>query len=70
MTTNYKLPTTNSSLPSLRPYQSEAGRAVLEPRGEAGALRERMLTIYEAANEDPGSFKVTSRYIVATARRP
>jgi SAM-dependent methyltransferase len=46
-----------------------AGRAVLEPRGEAQALRERMLSIYEAANEDPDGFRVTSRYIVATARR-
>jgi SAM-dependent methyltransferase len=46
-----------------------AGRAVLEPRGEADELRARMLSIYEAANEDPDGFRVTSRYIVATARR-
>jgi len=46
-----------------------AGRAVLAPRGEAEALRDRMLSIYEAANEDPDSFRVTSRYVVATARR-
>jgi SAM-dependent methyltransferase len=46
-----------------------AGRAVLEQRGEADALRERMLAIYEAGNEDPSGFRVTSRYIVATARR-
>ena len=46
-----------------------AGQAVLGPRGEADALRERMLTIYEAANEDPDAFRVTSRYVVATARR-
>lgn len=46
-----------------------AGRAVLEPRGEAEALRDRMLSIYDAANEDPESFRVTSRYVVATARR-
>ena len=46
-----------------------AGRAVLEPRGEAAGLRERMLSIYEAANEDPDRFRVTSRYSVATARR-
>ncbi|HVS29654.1 MAG TPA: methyltransferase domain-containing protein [Solirubrobacteraceae bacterium] len=46
-----------------------AGRAVLEPRGEADALRECMLSIYEAANEDPDGFRVTSRYVVATARR-
>jgi hypothetical protein len=30
----------------------------------------RMLSIYEAANEDPDAFRVTSRYIVATAQRP
>jgi hypothetical protein len=29
-----------------------------------------MLSIYEAANEDPGGFRVTSRYIAATPRRP
>jgi SAM-dependent methyltransferase len=46
-----------------------AGSAVLEPRGEAEELRARMLSIYEAANEDPDGFRVTSRYIVATARR-
>jgi SAM-dependent methyltransferase len=46
-----------------------AGRAVLEPRGEADELRARMLSIYERANEDPDGFRVTSRYIVATARR-
>lgn len=46
-----------------------AGRAILEPRGEAEALRDRMLSIYEAANEDPHAFRVTSRYVVATARR-
>jgi SAM-dependent methyltransferase len=47
-----------------------AGRAILEPRGEADALRDRMLATYEAANEDPEGFRVTSRYIVAAARRP
>jgi hypothetical protein len=46
-----------------------AVRAVLEPRGEAEALRHRMLATYEAANEDPDAFRVTSRYVVATARR-
>jgi SAM-dependent methyltransferase len=44
-------------------------RAVLEPRGEAEALRRRSLEILEAANEDPGGFRVTSRYVVVTARR-
>jgi hypothetical protein len=47
-----------------------AGRAVLEPRGENQALQERMLSIYEIANEDPDAFRVTSRYSVATIRRP
>ena len=42
---------------------------MLGPRGEGDALRERMLAIYEAANEDPDAFRVTSRYVVATARR-
>ena len=46
-----------------------AGEAVLGPRGESEALRERMVAIYEDANEDPDAFRVTSRYIVATARR-
>jgi hypothetical protein len=46
-----------------------AGRAVLEPHGELAALRERMLAVLEGANEDPDAFRVTSRYIVAEARR-
>ncbi len=46
-----------------------AGRAVLEPRGEGAALEQRMLAIYEAANEDPDAFRITSRYVIATARR-
>ncbi len=48
---------------------SVAGLAVLEPRGEAQALGERALGILEAANEDPDGFRVTSRYVVATAQR-
>ena len=47
-----------------------AGSAILARSGEAGTVRERMLSIYEAANEDPDGFRVTSRYVVATARRP
>jgi SAM-dependent methyltransferase len=47
-----------------------AGRAVLEPRGEQHALDERMIAVYEAGNEDPDAFRVTSRYVIATARRP
>jgi SAM-dependent methyltransferase len=46
-----------------------AGQAVLGARGEAEALRARMLAIYEARNEDPGAFRVTSTYVLATARR-
>jgi SAM-dependent methyltransferase len=46
-----------------------AGQAVLESRGEAEALRARTLQILEAENEDAGAFRVTSRYVVATARR-
>jgi SAM-dependent methyltransferase len=46
-----------------------AGMAVLEPRGEAEAVRARILEIYEAGNEDPDAFRVTSHYTIATARR-
>jgi len=46
-----------------------AARAVLEPLGEADAVRDRMFEIYEAANEDPSAFRITSRYVVAVADR-
>jgi SAM-dependent methyltransferase len=46
-----------------------AARAVLEPRGEMQTVRDRALEIFEAANEDPDGFRITSRYLVATARR-
>lgn len=46
-----------------------SGHAILEPRGEAQAVLDRTLEIFEAANEDPAAFRVTSRYVVATARR-
>jgi len=46
-----------------------AARAVLEPRGEMQTVRDRALEIFEAANEELGGFRVTSRYVVATARR-
>ena len=46
-----------------------AGRAVLEPRGQLDGLRERMIAVLAAANEDPDGFRVTSRYVVATAVR-
>jgi SAM-dependent methyltransferase len=47
---------------------SVAGRAVLEPRGEQQAVRDRMVAILDAANEDPDGFRVTSRYVIATLR--
>ena len=46
-----------------------ASLAVLEELGEAQALRDRLLQILVAGNEDPVGFRTTSRYIVATARR-
>lgn len=46
-----------------------AGRDVLEPRGELQAVRDRAFQVLESANEDPSAFRITSRYIVATARR-
>ena len=48
---------------------SVAAKGALEARGELEPLRERLLAIFEAANEDPDAFRVTSRYAVATARR-
>lgn len=47
-----------------------AARAVLEPLGRLDAVREHALGILERGNEDPGAFRVTSRYVVATVRRP
>ena len=46
-----------------------AGRSLLERSGEGAAVHERMLAIFEAGNENPDAFRVTSRYIVALARR-
>jgi SAM-dependent methyltransferase len=46
-----------------------AGLDVLERLGQAEALRTRLLGILENGNEDAGKFRVTSRYVVATARR-
>jgi SAM-dependent methyltransferase len=43
--------------------------ARLEPTGLGAALRERMLEILQNGNEDPDGFRITRRYIVATARR-
>lgn len=47
-----------------------AGLAVLEELGQAEVLRDRLLQILAAGNEDPASFRATSRYVVATAQRP
>lgn len=44
-------------------------RSVLEPRGEMEGIRERAVEIFKSANEDPAGFRVTSRYVVASARR-
>ena len=46
-----------------------AGLSVLEQLGRAEALRARLLAVLEDRNEDAGKFRVTSRYVVATARR-
>ena len=48
---------------------SIAARAVLGPRGELDAVRDHVVRILAAANEDPDAFCVTSRYVVAEARR-
>lgn len=44
-----------------------AARALLEPRGELRAVRDRALEILDAANEDPAGFRITSSYVVMTA---
>jgi hypothetical protein len=46
-----------------------AALQILEPRGEAQPLREHELQVLAAANEDPTGFRVTSRYVVASAHR-
>jgi hypothetical protein len=46
-----------------------AGLSFLEQLGQAEALRTRLLTMLEDGNEDAGKFRVTSRYVVATAHR-
>ena len=44
------------------------GLRVLEQAGRADAVRSQLLTILEEGNEDPQQFRLTSPYIVATAR--
>jgi SAM-dependent methyltransferase len=46
-----------------------AARPVLEGAGRAEEVREGMRRIYADANEDPGAFRVTSRYVVADMDR-
>ena len=46
-----------------------AARALLEPRDEMQAVRDRVLEIFETANEAAAGFRITSRYAVMTARR-
>ena len=46
-----------------------AGRALLEPRGEAAQLRRQTNAILAAANEDSNAFALGSPYVLATARR-
>lgn len=43
--------------------------SVLQPLGQVESFRARALEILEAGNEAPGSFRVTTRYIIAIARR-
>jgi SAM-dependent methyltransferase len=46
-----------------------AGLAILERLGQTEAIRSRLLQILEQGNEEPAGFQITSRYVVATARR-
>ncbi len=46
-----------------------AGRSILQRHGLDEEVRTRMLSVLEAANEDPAGFCVTRQYVVATARR-
>lgn len=46
-----------------------AARPALEKSRQVEALRDRLVEHYEAANEAPSSFRVTSRYVVAELRR-
>jgi SAM-dependent methyltransferase len=45
-----------------------AAAGVLSPEARDDVAR-RSLQIFEQANEDPGAFQVTSRYVIATATR-
>jgi SAM-dependent methyltransferase len=45
-----------------------AAKPTLEEAGRAEELRDRLLELYEGANEDPTAFRVTSNYVVAEIR--
>jgi SAM-dependent methyltransferase len=45
------------------------GIAVLQRLGQADALRKQLHDILTDGNEDPGAFRATSRYVVATLKR-
>jgi SAM-dependent methyltransferase len=42
-------------------------RELLEPAGRWGHVRADLTQLFADANEDPGAFRVTSRYVIATA---
>jgi SAM-dependent methyltransferase len=44
-------------------------RAILEPVGRWPALRDAAHELYSNANEEPGRFRLTTHYVVATAAR-
>ncbi|HWH12977.1 MAG TPA: methyltransferase domain-containing protein [Solirubrobacteraceae bacterium] len=44
-------------------------RDLLEPAGAWPAVRDRVVELFAAANEDRDAFRVTSRYVLVTARR-
>jgi SAM-dependent methyltransferase len=45
---------------------SLAARDVLGPAGKEAEVLARMRAVYEAGNEDPSAFRITSRYRIAT----
>ncbi|MDQ6806059.1 MAG: hypothetical protein M3065_14090 [Actinomycetota bacterium] len=46
-----------------------AGAPVLRAGGAEQAVRDRAVGILEAGNEQPGAFRCTSRYVIASATR-
>lgn len=44
-------------------------REVLEPAGRWAGVRADLVRLFSAANTDPDAFRVTSRYVIATAAR-